>query len=63
MDKQPDALQELLDRPAAEKERLGYLQTAVEMMRQPDLWRQTADLVCRAFPALAAFRGTTGRAL
>jgi len=63
MDKQPDALQELLDRPAAEKERLGYLHTAAEMMRQPDLWRQTADLVCRAFPALAAFRGTTGRAL
>ena len=63
MDTQPNALQELLGRPAAEKERLGYLHTAAEMMRQPDLWRQTADLVCRAFPALAAFRGTTGRAL
>jgi tagatose-6-phosphate ketose/aldose isomerase len=49
------ALEELLQRPAAEQEAAGYACTAAEIERQPRVWRATASAALRELDALRAF--------
>jgi tagatose-6-phosphate ketose/aldose isomerase len=57
------ALQNLLDRPAAEQESRGYISTAAEIASQPFVWRKTLDVMEREFPALAGFCAGSQRLL
>ena len=58
-----NALQDLLDCPAAERESRGYGNTATEIASQPAVWRKTLEVVMSALPALSAFCAKSSRLL
>ena len=58
-----NALQDLLDCPAAERESRGYGNTATEIASQPAVWRKTVKVIMNVLPALSAFCAKSPRLL
>ena len=56
-------LQDLLNRPAAEQESVGYANTAREIAGQPKVWRGTLDVVMEAWGRLSGFLAGSQRLL